>query len=360
MDQTVNLQNPSIDFDSQKAARISRNSPIVSLHDLNEGYSKNVRIGLEQTGFFQNVAGGTPVFLKPNLTFPVYRPGVMTSFECLKAVTETLVEKGYPVIIGEADSGGYNRFSIDEVFKGMGIDRLAQETGARLVNLSFAKAEWLEVRAGYRRLRVPVPKLILHEVGAFITLPVPKVHLNTGVSMSIKNQWGCIQEPSERLKLHPYLAEVMFELNSRLPQAHSIIDGKTGLNRSGPMLGDPVELNWLLVSNDLVAADRVCCRLMQIEEHRIGFLRHFQKRGWWCEFESIQLRSDWKTFQKTPFYLHRKFTDWPGYLCFNNSLLAWLGYRSPLAGFAHWLLYLFREPFYDYNKEKSKVRESAK
>lgn len=331
-------------------------TPVISLHDLAAGYPKAVETGLQETGFFDSVPTGSPVFLKPNLTFPVYRPGVMTSFECLKAVTIILRSKGYPVIIGEADSGGYNRFSMDEVFAGMGIPELARETGAKIVNLSFTEPEWLEVRAGFRRLRVPVPRLLLHEIGAFISLPVPKVHLNTGVSMSIKNQWGCIQEPNERLKLHPYFAEVMYEFNSRLPKAHSIIDGRYGLNRSGPMLGDPTELNWLLVSNDLVAADRICCRLMQIPEQSIKYLRYFQSRGWWSEFEEIRLRSDWQQFSKTRFYLKRKWTDLPGLFCFNNSFLAWLGYHSPLAGFAHWLLYLFREPFYDYDKEKTKVR----
>ena len=315
-------------------------APIVSLQDLGAGYQKTIEDGLREVGFFDHVPTGAPVFLKPNLTFPVYRPGVMTSYECLKVVTTLLIGKGYPVIIGEADSGGYNRFSIDEVFKGMGIDKLAAETGARLVNMSFTEPEWLEVRAGFRRLRVPVPKMLLHEIGAFITLPVPKIHMNTLVSMSIKNQWGCIQEPSERLKLHPYFAEVMYELNRRLPRAHSVMDGKYGLNRSGPMLGDPVEFNWLLVSNDLVAADRVGCRLMQIDERTVKYLNYFQSQGWWSEFSDIRLRADWERFRKVQFYLRRQWTDLPGLMCFNSSFLAWLGYRSPLAGFAHWLLYL--------------------
>lgn len=331
-------------------------TPAVSLHELAADYSQPVADGLLEVGFFEQVPTGTPVFLKPNLTFPEYRPGVMTSYPCLEAVTKLLISKGYQVIIGEADSGGYNRFSMDEVFKGLGIDKLARETGAKLVNLSFTEPEWLEVRSGWRRLKVPVPRLLLHEIGAFITLPVPKIHCNTTVSMSIKNQWGCIQEPNVRLKLHPYFAEVMYHVNRRLPRAHSIIDGRFGLTRNGPMLGDPVKLDWLLVANDLVAADRVCTRLMQVDEQRVGHLRHFQNRGWWTEFEAIRLRPDWERFRKEKFVLQRKLTDLPGLLCFNNAFLAWLGYHSPLAGFAHWLLYLFREPFYDYDKEKTKVR----
>lgn len=66
------------------AARPAR--PIVSLHRLAGDYRAPVVAGLEAAGFFRDVPAGGRVLLKPNLTFPVYRPGVMTSFECLKAV----------------------------------------------------------------------------------------------------------------------------------------------------------------------------------------------------------------------------------------------------------------------------------
>ena len=335
-------------------------SPTVFLADLEPGYAKAVSDGLTHVGFFDKIAKGSTVFLKPNLTFPEYRPGVMTSFECVEAVTRCLTERGYQVMIGEAEGGGYNQFSMDAVFENVGITRLAAETGAKLVNISFTDPEILTLDAGGRKISVPVPKLLLHEIDAFITLPVPKIHMNTLVSMSIKNQWGCIQAPTERLKLHPYFAQVMFELNSRLPNAFSIIDGRYGLNRSGPMRGDVVNLNWLLASNDLVAADRVCCRLMHIDEARVDYLRYFQSRGWWTDYEAIRLNEPIARFQKERFYLTRKWTDYPGVLCFNSPFLAWLGYHSPLAGFAHWLLYLFREPFYDHDKEKAKLREGAK
>lgn len=332
--------------------------PIVHLEPLDPAdYRTGVERCLTGAGFFRDVPAGSRVFLKPNLTFPEFRPGVMTSLDCLRAVAGCLVARGYRVVIGEADSGGYNRFSMDEVFKGMGIDVLARELGVEVVNLSFTEPEWVEFKAGWRRLRVPFPRLLLREIDAFITLPVPKIHMNTLVSMSIKNQWGCIQEPSERLRLHPHFAEVMYEFNRRLPRAYSLIDGRYGLNRTGPMLGDVIELDFLLAANDLVAADRVCCRIMQIDEARVGYLRYFRSRGWWTDFGTIRLNGDPARFRKAAFFLVRKWTDYPGLLCFHSRFLAWLGYHSPLAGFAHWLLYLFREPFYEYDKEKAKVRK---
>ena len=336
--------------------------PIVYLNELTAGYAENVSRGLEHVGFFGSVARGGTVFLKPNLTFPEYRPGVMTSLECVRAVTECLIGRGYKVIIGESDSGGYNPFPMEAVFEQVGLNKLAAETGARLVNMTLTEPEFIKFKAGSHSLTVPVSRLLLREVQGFISLPVPKVHLNTLVSMSIKNQWGCIQDPKVRLKLHPYFAEVMFELNRRLPQAHSIIDGRVGLNRTGPMRGEPVELNWLLASNDLVAADRVCLQLMQIEERRVKYLEYFRRQGWWTAFQDIQVNRDLEPFKREKFYLKRAWTDLPGLACFRSAFLAWLGYRSPLAGFAHWLLYLFREPFYDAAAERSKMqaRNAAK
>ncbi len=331
--------------------------PKVFIEHLRGDYSGRVRAGLEFTGFFDQVPQGSTVFLKPNLTFPTYQPGVMTSPECVAAVTETLIDRGYRVIIGEADSGGYNRFSIDEVFEKTGINALAQRTGARVVNISFTEPEWIKLAVGWREVSIPLPRLILREVDAFITLPVPKIHMNTMVSMSLKNQWGCIQEPSERLKLHPYFSQVILEVCRRLPKAYSIIDGRYGLNGSGPMRGNAVELDWLLAANDLVAADRVCCRLMRIDEDRVGHLRHARARGWWPEMASVAFNRELEPFVGPPFFLKRQWTDYPGLLCFHSRFLAWLGYRSPLAGFLHWALYLFRTPFYDYEGERGKVRK---
>ncbi len=334
--------------------------PQVFLSDLAPGYPVLVEAGLVHVGFFAAIRPGATVFLKPNFTYPEYRPGVMTSFECVKATTECLVQRGYKVIIGEADSGGYNPFSMDAVFEQMGMNKLAQETGTRLVNLSFEEAEIVKLRVGGRSVSIPMPKLLLHGIDAFITLPVPKIHVNSRVSLSIKNQWGCIQAPSERLKLHPYFPQVIFEVSRRLPTHYSIIDGRHGLNRNGPMKGDVVDLNWLLVSNDFVAADRICCRLMQVEERRIEHLQYFRRQGWWSSFDDIACNEDWERFKKIKFYLKREWTDLPGLACFHSAFLAWLGYRSPLAGFAHWLLYLFREPFYDHALEKAKRLEKEK
>jgi hypothetical protein len=162
----------------------------------------------------------------------------MTTPACVEALVLALLDYTPHVIVGEADSGGYNPFSMDEVFRSTGLDEIARRTGARLVNLTNQPSRDLRFEERGRELAVPLPVLLLDEVDHVLTVPVPKVHANTGVSMSIKNQWGCIQAPSMRLRLHPYFARVIYEVNRALRVAGSVIDGRYGLNRNGPMRGD--------------------------------------------------------------------------------------------------------------------------
>ena len=76
------------------------------------------------------------MFIKPNLTFPVFRKGVMTNPECVEALVVALKDYTDHIIIGEADSGGYNRFSIDDVQQKIGLKDLEKKYGIRVVNLS--------------------------------------------------------------------------------------------------------------------------------------------------------------------------------------------------------------------------------
>lgn len=328
---------------------MSPSSPRVFLQHLTSGYDAVLAEGFHWIDLKSKLKAGDTVFIKPNLTFPVFRQGVMTNPACVEAIVRRLKDYTDRIIVGEADSGGYNRFDINAVLEKTGIRALEKKYGIRVVNLSHLSSRPLEFTYKGRDHKVPFPVLLLDEIDLFITAPVPKIHMNTGVSMSIKNQWGCIPEPNIRLKLHPALEKVLYEINKQLRPALSIIDGKYGLNRSGPMQGDAVELNWLMIADDLYAADYVCCHLMQIDPKDIYYLRYVEREQAAPRMEDISFSQDYKQFIKTKFYLKRLWTDYPGLFAFRSFKLAYLGYHSPLSGLLHKLLYLFRKPFYDYD-----------
>jgi uncharacterized protein (DUF362 family) len=319
-------------------------------------YETVLREGFSWIDLRSRLKPGGTVFIKPNLTFPVFRQGVMTNPACVEAIVRVLKDYTDRIIIGESDSGGYNRFDINAVLEKTGIRDLEKKYGIRVVNLSHLPRRDLEFSYKGKQYRVPFPVLLLDEIDLFVTAPVPKIHMNTGVSMSIKNQWGTIPEPSIRLKLHPVLEKVLYEINRHLHPAISVIDGKYGLNRSGPMEGDAVELNWLMVADDLYAADYACCHLMQIDPRSIYYLRYLEREQAVPKMEEIQFSQDYRQFIKTKFYLKRLWTDYPGLLAFRSFSLAYLAYYSPLSNLLHKLLYLFRKPFYDYETPEQTLK----
>jgi uncharacterized protein (DUF362 family) len=305
-----------------------------------------LREGFEWLRLNSAIKYGDAVVIKPNLTFPVFRPGVMTNPEAIEALIVHLKNYTNNITIGESDSGGYNRFSMDDVFERIGITKIAKHHGVRIVNMSFSPSRPIHFQYHFKKFSVPIPTLLLDETDLFITMPVPKVHANAGVSLSLKNQWGVIQEPALRLKLHPYFREVIYQVNKVLPKTIAVVDGKYGLTRNGPMKGDTLELNWVLVGDNLFYVDFAVTEMMGLNPFRIPYLDYILHREAITSLEDVQFNQDHKSFMKERFYLDREWTDLPGVLTFNSRFLAYVGYESALAKPLHWLLYKFREPFY--------------
>ena len=183
--------------------------PRVFLEQLGAEYEPVLRAGLDHIGKLEAIRPGDRVFIKPNLTYPTFRPGVMTNPSAVEALVRILKDHTDHITIGESDSGGYNPFSMHEVFRETGLDEIARRYGVRLVNLTEEPSRPISYRSRLRRMSVPLPLLIVDETDHFFTMPVPKIHMNTRVSMSIKNQWGIIQVPAQRLKLHPYFTDTI-------------------------------------------------------------------------------------------------------------------------------------------------------
>lgn len=318
----------------------------VFLHSLDCGYEVCLRKGFAFLGDSGRIDPSDKVVIKPNLTFPVFRRGVMTSPEAVEALVLYLKNFTDNITICESDSGGYNRFSMDEVFTATGLKAMAKRYGVRIVNMSHMPSRPIHFRHRLRKFAVPLPTFLLEDTDFFITMPVPKVHCNTGVSIALKNQWGVIQQPKLRLKLHPYFNEVIYQVNKVLPRSVAVVDGKYGLTRSGPLRGDVLVLNWILVGDNIFCVDYVVTQLMGLDYRRIPHLNHILRKEGITSLEKLTFNADYRQFVNNNFYLERQWTDYPGLLTFNSRLLAYVGYESLLAKPLHWLLYRFREPFY--------------
>ncbi|OGM12626.1 hypothetical protein A2V80_03100 [Candidatus Woesebacteria bacterium RBG_16_39_8b] len=99
-------------------------------------YLFEIQKGLSFISLATKIRTGDLVFIKPNLTFPHYKKGVMTSPRCIEQLIIALKDYTGNIMIGEADGGGYNRFSMDVVFDKTGLFEIAKKYEAKIVNLS--------------------------------------------------------------------------------------------------------------------------------------------------------------------------------------------------------------------------------
>src|SRR5580704_3740674 len=152
--------------------------------------SDAVRAALHWINWETIVPMGSHVFIKPNLTWVSHLPGITSSPAFLSALVELIRERTRNITIGESD-GGYNSFKADEAFRGHGLDQLASRYGVKLINLSTLPAEERTGVVAGRAVTVRLPRYLLRDVEVFLTAPVPKIHATTGVSLGLKNQWGC-------------------------------------------------------------------------------------------------------------------------------------------------------------------------
>ena len=214
------------------------------------------------------------IFIKPNLTYPSYRKGVITRRDFVAALVDSLrkINTTTKIYIGEGE-GGYNSFSMTEAMRNMGFSKIAEAyTNVEIVNLSEVQTQSVELQAEGRPYYLQLPSIFFNEIDFSITCPVPKVHCMTGITLATKNQWGCLPD-TMRLKNHYVFDEIIGQVCEKLKFRYAFLDGKYGLDNNGPIVGNPVEVNWFVASNSLGAFDMVVSEMMGFDWRKIGHLR---------------------------------------------------------------------------------------
>lgn len=114
--------------------------------------------------------------------------GVLRNKALIRQTVKILREYTDRIAIVETD-GGCGAWQSEEAFAGHGMYELLGEFGVEIVNLNDEPSEMITFRSGRQTHGVPLPTRLLHEMDLFITMPVPKIHCMTGLTLSYKNQW---------------------------------------------------------------------------------------------------------------------------------------------------------------------------
>lgn len=229
---------------------------------------------------FDKVSKARKIFVKANLV------GYMDSARNRR----DLWYKGHPIgsttpMLAEAVLQLIRRINdTAEIFLGDGLDISDSDTAAKVFERSglLPLAERYNVRlidcneGPYEQIFVPGGGLIhrylyfrkeVAEADFIINLPKLKVHTTAGVSIGIKNMFGCLPRcfyggfdrslfHSSMFKLARILVDVM---SVRTPDL-TIVDAIVASNKY--FIGEPIEMNRLILSDNVVAVDAASTALM--------------------------------------------------------------------------------------------------
>lgn len=307
-------------------------------------YFSSLRSGLSWLGAEETLTKAAGIFIKPNLTYPEFRPGVTTTKEMLDAAIQLCTELHPRVIVGESD-GGYGSFDVEQAFEAFDLFNLGRKYGAKVVNLTREPVVSCTIPTRKGEVKLALPRFLLEENFLTVTIPVPKVHCMTGISLSYKNQWGCIPDMM-RLRLHYCFNEIIGPLNRLLKVGLSIVDGTFGLTKNGPIVeGEVVKPGWLVMSLHPGAADRVVSELMGLTLEKYSHYRHIQAQEPIPHLQEIEINQDLGLFRaQTPkFYLRRNLWNYLAKTAWYSRHWGYLVYESSFAGILHRVMYTFRK-----------------
>ncbi len=283
---------------------------------------------LEFVNFRETLKSDSTVFVKPNFTFPYPKPGVTTSSLLLKSLLENLRNRCRRVILGESD-GGSCSFRAEEAFLRHGMYEICKDVGVELVNLSKLPSEVVASTIQGKKVKVQISKLLLNEIDSFISVPTLKVHVVTTASLGIKNLWGCYPDTMRGLH-HQNLDHKLSLLVKLLNPKVTLIDGLYGLNNHGPMYGDPVKMNLILASNNVVVADTLGISIMGLPVRKVKHVMMAGREGLGTtDLRSVRLNSEWRYYRRK-FHLRRTLLDNASMFLVKSDVLAKLVMDSPL------------------------------
>ena len=298
----------------------------VALVRIQDDLAGAVRSAMGQAGWLERVTSSTRVALKPNLTYPYYKPGVTTSPEVIREAVKVLRDYTSHLAIVETD-GGYGAWQATQAFAGHGLDTLGEELGVQVVNLCDEPREWIGFRSGGRAHRLSLPTRLLHETDLFVSMPVPKIHCMTGLTLSYKNQWGCVPD-TMRLRRHYIFDDAIVAINRALKPV-VLADGTFFLDRNGPMDGDQVRMDLIIAAGSAGAFDRYVSELMGFPWQRVSHLRRaVALKDMPAHIEDISYNESPAQARVRTFHLQRTLRNWIALAGFKSRFLTWLGYES--------------------------------
>lgn len=224
---------------------------------------------------------GKKVFIKPNIVeFNSNRP-IHTNPVVVESMIRLCLEEGArEIVVGE---GSGHRRNMGCLLRECGLEKVLIENKIRFVDINYDQTKRVVNLGAKSKLGFIYFSKEAYESDVLISVPKLKTHHWTNVTLSLKNLFGIASGqaygwPKNELHFQGIVNSIV-DINSTRKADLSLVDGIVGMQGDGPLYGEPINANVLLMSDDPVAIDATCSRLMGFDPEGIEHIRLCSKVG---------------------------------------------------------------------------------
>lgn len=250
-------------------------SSIVAIIHGERGYEP-VFQALDLIDYRTALVGYEKVLIKVNfITTKTWDTGATTDPIVVEAIIKKLGDLPVKVYVVESDATITNA---SKAFEVTGMIDMCKRNGVEWINLRYVKEKVeIEVPNGEVLKTLTVPRLVTES--AIISAAKLKTHMNTDVTLGMKNMFGLLPDKFKGKYHMKGISKVIADINTVLKPALTVIDGFVGMEGKGPIDGTPVQMNLVIAGTDPVATDATASRVMGFDPFEIAHIRKAYEKG---------------------------------------------------------------------------------
>ena len=235
-----------------------------------------IRQGLQELGVTPSEIKGKRILLKPNLVEPHKSVShINTHPLVVRGAVEAFLHLG-AASVAVAEGPGHRHDSL-LVLEESGLADVLYEDRIPFHDLNTMEGVVMPNLGGHTKMTTLTFPRMVQEVDWVVSLAKMKTHHWAGATLSMKNFFGVM--PGNyygwpKNVLHQAgIPQSILDINATLKPHFAIVDGVTGMEGDGPIMGTPIQAGVLVMGRNLPAVDATCCRIMGINPHTIEYLR---------------------------------------------------------------------------------------
>jgi uncharacterized protein (DUF362 family) len=216
---------------------------------------------------------GRRVLLKPNMV--EYEPGTAINTNPLVvAGAIAAFQRAGAAEVVVAEGPGHRR-DTEYLLTRTGLYDHLCDQGVRFVDLNEDDVEYVTLKSNFTGLgRLALPVSVLRS-DFVVSMPKLKTHHWAGMTGGMKNFFGTVPGavygwPKNVLHMHG-IDNSILDLNATIRPHLAIVDAVTSMEGDGPIMGRPRHTGFIAMSEDVVAADATCCRVIGLDPERLPY-----------------------------------------------------------------------------------------